>query len=273
MGKPLFFAAIVAIFACAAYADFSMRSLGVYVDIAKDGGASVEERLSIVMNTTSSSDLYDATRSAYSDIATWQNRTGLSEMRHHISRAKADVTGLRVTPQAIDHCNPILGECFATVIIDYSIPANDTGSGLVKVDRYKPRTALYTLQTDALSFDQTKSGDLVLPEGTNITFSIPQDAENIYFSSPPQNIADEGAVSIHNYSGKTRQFTWNGDLLPNFQFTYEIESPLEDEVIGFFADSQNDVMGFFFGPEGLAAIFLMAAAVVSAYYLNKVNSK
>ena len=153
------------------------------------------------------------------------------------------------------------------------LKANDTGSGLVKVDRYKPRTALYTLQTDALSFDQTKSGDLVLPEGTNITFSIPQDAENIYFSSPPQNIADEGAVSIHNYSGKTRQFTWNGDLLPNFQFTYEIESPLEDEVIGFFADSQNDVMGFFFGPEGLAAIFLMATAVVSAYCLNKVNSK
>lgn len=249
-----------------------MRSLGVYVDIAKDGSANVEERLVLVMNTTMSRDLYEATRPAYSDIATWQNRTGLSEMRHHISRAKAEVTGLRVTPQSIDRCNAILGLCFATVIIDYSVPAGLNGSGLVKVDRYKPRTALFSLQPDALSFEQTKSGDLVLPEGTNITFSIPQNAEQIYFSSPPQNLVEEGAVSIRYYSGRTRQFIWTGNLLPKFQFTYEIESPLEEEVIGFFTDSQKSIMGFFFGPEGLAAIFLAAVAVSSAYYLNRINA-
>ncbi len=272
MGLRTFALVAILLFASAPLADFSMRSLGVYVDIGKDGGANVEERLLIVMNTTISRELYEATRSAYSDIATWQNRTGLSEMRHHISRAKAEVSGLRVTPQAIDHCNSVLGVCFATVIIDYSVPANDTGSGLVKVDRYKPRTALFSLQQGALSFEQTKSGDLVLPEGTNITFIIPQNAESIYFSSPPQNLVEEGAASVRYYNGKTRQFNWNGDLLPNFQFTYQIESPLEDEVIGFFSDSQQRITGFFFGPEGLAAMFIVAAGALSAYYVNRTKS-
>ena len=259
--------------ACAAYADFSMRSLGVYIDIDKSGNANVEERLSLAMNTSVSRDLYEATRSAYSDIATWQNRTGLSEMRHHISRAKAEVDGLRVTPQAIDRCNTALGLCFATVILDYSVPAGTNGTGLVSVDHYKPRTDLFSLQPDALSFEQTKSGDLVLPDGTNITITIPQNAEKIYFSSPPQNLAEEGAVGIRYYDGRTRQFTWTGNLLPKFQFTYEIESPLEDEVIGFFSDSQKGLMDFFFGPEGIAAVFIAAAAALSAYYFNRINSK
>lgn len=271
MGK-LFIAAAFLLLAGAAFADFSMRSLGVFVDIGPDGSANVEERLVIAMST-SSRDLYESTRSAYSDIATWQNRTGLSEMRHHISRAKAEITDLRVTPQAIDHCNAALDLCFASVIIDYAVPAGENGSGLVKVDHYKPRTALFSLQPDALSFEQTKSGDLVLPKGTNVTFTIPQNAEKIYFSSPPQNIMNEGTTSIRYYNGKTREFTWNGDLLPKFQFTYEIESPLEEEVIGFFTGSQQRVMGFFFGPEGLAAVFIIAAAALSAYYLNKVGHK
>lgn len=272
MGKRTIALAAVMLLASVSFADFSMRSLGVYVDIGKDGTANVEERLLIVMNTTISRELYEATRSAYSDLASWKERTGLSEMRHHISRAKAEVTGLRVTPQAIDHCNAALGVCFATIIIDYAVPANSSGSGLVKIDHYKPRASLFSLQTEALSFEQTKSGDLVLPEGTNISFIIPKNAEKIYFSSPPQNLVEEGAASIRYYNGKERQFNWNGDLLPKFQFTYETESPLEDEVIDFFSEIQKRLTGFFFGPEGMAAMFILAAGALSAYYINRAKS-
>lgn len=271
MGKTHFLLAALLLFSCAAHADFTMRNLGVYIDIGKDGSANVEERLLVAMDMGASRDLYDATRSAYSDLATWKERTGLSEMRHHVSRAKTELSDLRVTPQAIDHCNYDLGLCFATVVIDYSLPAAQNGSGLVSVNRYKPRTALFSLQPDALSFEQTKSGDLVLPKGTNITLTIPQNAEKIYFSSPPQNLANEGSSNIRYYDGKTRQFTWNSDLLPQFQFTYEVESPLEEEVIGFFSESQGSITGFFFGPEGMAAMLILAAAVVSIYYCNKFN--
>jgi hypothetical protein len=269
MGKALFAAALL-LFAGLSFSEFAIRSLSVFIEIGADGSADVEERLYVAMNT-SSKDLYEATRSAYSDIATWQERTGLSELRHHISRAKAEISNLRITPQAIDHCNAVLDLCFANIVIDYSVPAGQNGSGLVKVERYKPRTALFSLKPDALSFERTKSGDLVLPKGTNITFIIPPNAQKIYFSSPPQNIAGEGVSSIRYYKGKTRQFTWNGDLLPDFQFTYEIESPLEDEVIGFFSGMQQKLAGFFFGPEGIPAMIILLAAALSAFYLHKLG--
>ncbi len=260
------------------HADFSTRSLMVFININLDGSASVEERLYMVMDGQPSRELYDTTRSAYSDLSTWQSRTGLSELRHHVSRAAAEITDLRITPQSIDHCNSFLGTCYATVVLDYKVAAGKNGSGLVKVDRYKPRTALYSLQQDALSFEQTKTGDLVIPEGTNITLSIPQTAEKIHFSSPPQNIKageenfrHDQSSNIDYYVGSERLFTWRGDSLSKFEFTYEIESPLESEVLQFFQDSQQSLLQFFFGPEGLAALIIIAAGAASAFQFNRLK--
>ena len=86
-------------------ADFSMKSLSMFVNINLDGSANVDEQLEIVINGSQSRDLYDATRASYSDLTTWKNRTGLAEMRHHVTRAKAEVTDLRIIPQAVDRCN------------------------------------------------------------------------------------------------------------------------------------------------------------------------
>lgn len=264
-------------FTSAALADFSMRSLSVSINVNKDGSANVEERLAVAINGTQSRELYDATRSAYSDLATWKERTGLSEMRHHISRANAEISNIRVTPQAIERCNAFLGTCYSTVAIDYQVMASQNGSGLVRVERYKPRTAKYSLRQDALSFEQTKSGDLVLPAGTDIAIAIPQASEKIYFSTLPQSIgADEfrydQSANLRYYIGGKRTFSWQGDALSKFQFTYEIESPLETEVIEFFQDMQRAITDFFFGPQGLAALFIIAAGAASAYYFNRVSS-
>ena len=265
------------LFASAASADFSMRSLSVSININKDGSANVEERLSVAINGTQSRELYEATRSAYSDLATWKERTGLSEMRHHISRANTEISNIRVTPQAIERCNAFLGTCYSTVVIDYQVMASQNGSGLVKVERYKPRTAKYYLRQDALSFEQTKSGDLVLPAGTDISIAIPQASEKIYFSTLPQNIgADDSfrydqSANLRYYAGSKRTFSWQGDALSKFQFTYEIESPLEAEMIEFFQDTQRTITDFFFGPQGLAALFIIAAGAVSAFYFNRIK--
>ena len=61
------------------HADFSMKSLSMFVNINLDGSANVDEQLAIVINGSQSRDLYDATRAAYSDLTTWKNRTGLAE--------------------------------------------------------------------------------------------------------------------------------------------------------------------------------------------------
>jgi hypothetical protein len=272
------FLLFAALFSTFAYADFSMKSLEVRININRDGSANVEEAIALIISGPSSRELYEATRAAYSDIATWKNRTELSEMRHHISRVNTDITNIRVIPQALEGCNAFVGTCHATVLIDYEVPAGENGSGLIKVDHYKPRTAEYSLQQDALSFEQTKSGDLVLPAGTTISISIPQAAEKIYFSSIPQNLATEGenfrydqSANLRFYTGAKRIFNWQGDTLSKFQFTYEIESPLETEVIDFFQNSQNTVLQFFLGAEGLAAAILVLAGVASAAAFNRIG--
>jgi hypothetical protein len=265
-----------------AHADFSMKTLTVFVNINLDGSASVEEQLYIVMNGTQSRDLYEVTRSAYSDLATWQERTAIPELRHHMTRAKAELSEIRVNPQAIERCNPFMGLCYATVTLSYKVsPNSQNGSGLMKVDRYKPRTARYSLVTDALSFEQTKSGDLILPPGTVISFAIPQSATRIYFSSIPANVLDEGESSfrydqsenVRYYVGAKRLFNWNSNTLSKFQFNYEVESPLETEVMEFFRSSQGGVISFLTGPQGIAALIIIAAGAVSFYYINRMAAK
>lgn len=276
--RPIFAVFLLLAIAGALSADFRLQSLSVFMNVNQDGSVNVEENLALAMNG-SSTQLYRDTRSAYSDLATWQNRTGLPEMRHHVSRAAADINNLRVLPQAISSCNPYVDLCLATVTLDYTITAtSENGSGLVEVSHYKPRTAKYSIQQDALSFDQTKTGDLLLPPSTNITISIPAEAEKIHFSSIPQNLQGNGAdfrydqtSNTRYYTGTQRIFSWQGDTLSNFQFTYEIEFPLETEVVQFFQSSQNSVISLFLGPEGLAALILIAAGAASVYYFNRLG--
>ena len=257
-------------------ADFSSKSLNVMININPDGSANVEEQLDIIMNGTASRELYDTTRTVYSDISTWKDRTQLPEMRQHISRAKADMSDIRITPQPVERCNSFLGICHALFIVDYKVIATQNGSGLVKVERYKPRTARYSLQQEALSFEQTKTGDLLLPAGTQISISVPSGAEKIYFSTAPSDIAAEeggkllydSSTNLRYYVGAKRTFTWQDNTLSKFQFTYEIESPLEDEVIAFFSDTQNATTQLLFGPQGIAAFIMIAAGALTFYYFN-----
>ncbi|MCX6769475.1 MAG: hypothetical protein NT051_02220 [Candidatus Micrarchaeota archaeon] len=273
--------ALALAFCCTAHADFSMKSLNVFVNVNLDGSANVEEQLYVLINGSQSRDLYEVTRSAYSDLATWQQRTSLPEMRHHMTRVKADLSEIRVTPQAVERCNSFMGLCYATITLSYKVKADQNGSGLILIDKYKPRTTKYTLIPEALSFDQTKSGDLILPTGTVISFSIPATAEYIHFSSNPSNIAEEGEAAfrydqtqnMRYYVGKKRVFSWTGDTLSQFQFSYEVESPLETEVMTFFRDSQGSVISFIMGPQGLAAFIIIVAAALSFYSLNKINKR
>ena len=261
------------------HSDFSLRSLSMFVNLNLDGSANIEESLELVINGSQSRDLYDATRATYSDLSTWKDRTNLTEMRHHVTRAKADITDLRIIPGAIERCNSYIGICYATVMIDYKVPAGQNGSGLMKVDRYKPRTARYYLQQDALSFEQTKTGDLILPTGTVISIAIPDNAEKIFFSTVPTNLAGEpeedfkydSASNTRFYVGSKRIFKWSGNALSKFQFIYEVELPLESEVVDFFVNSQSSVSDLIFGPQGLAALFIILSATASFYYFNRIN--
>jgi len=276
--KLMLLAFLTLLLAGSAHSEFYLKSLSVFMNVNQDGSMNVEERLAIMMNG-SSSELYEETRAAYSDLASWKGRTELSEMRHHISRASAEIVNLRVIPQAIERCNSYMQLCHATVVLDYTVLADSkNGSGVFRVDHYKPRTAKYSLQQSALSFEQTKTGDLILPPNTNISIAIPVAADKIYFSAIPANLAgDESSfrydqsANVRYYTGNARIFNWQGDTLSKFQFTYEIEFPLETEVMEFFHDSQSSIILLFLGPEGIAALMLIVAGAATVYYFNRLN--
>ncbi|MCX8197781.1 MAG: hypothetical protein N3F07_01100 [Candidatus Micrarchaeota archaeon] len=262
------------------FAEFSMRSLSVMISINKDGSAHVEEHLAISISGKISKELYESTRVSYSDLATWKERTQLSEMRHHVTRANTEIVNLRVLPQPIERCNSLLDICYATVIIDYNIPLGKNGTGLVRVENYKPRTSRYSLAPEALSFEQTRTGDLILPQGTKISISIPQNAEKIFISNPPQELLEspenfryDEQENLRFYVGEKRTFEWQGDTLSKFQFSYEIEAPLESEVIEFFSSWQRRVASFMFSPQGPAAAIIFLAAAASIFYINRFGSK
>jgi hypothetical protein len=264
----------------AAAAEFSLLSLSVYITANNDGSADVEERIGLLINGSSGRELYDSARASYSDLSTWKDRTQLTEVRHHVTRAKADISDLRITPQAIERCSPFTGYCNATLVISYKINAGQNGSALIHVNRYKPRTALYSLDPEVLSFEQTQTGDLIVPSGTVISITIPQQAQRIYFSSIPANLQNEPPESFRHdrendpkryYVGSKRTFSWQGDTLPKFAFTYEIEAPLENEVMDFFRTAQSSLISFVTGPQGLAALVMIAVAAASIYSLNRVN--
>ncbi|MCX8197500.1 MAG: hypothetical protein N3G80_04265 [Candidatus Micrarchaeota archaeon] len=266
------------LFASVAFSsNFSLRSLSVFIRINQDGSANVEEHFAIMMNS-SLKEFYEDTRSIYSDLATWRAKTGIAELRHHISRAYADIRNLRLVPQPVERCNLYVNLCHATLLLAYDVPASKQGSGLVKVDWYKPRTAKYSIEADALSFERTKSGDLLLPPNTNITFAIPPLADRIYFSAIPENIADQASnfrydytSNLRYYVGQSRIFNWRGEMLSKFQFTFEIEFPLETEVIEFFKEAQTSVLTLFFGPQGLAALIILSSVAATIYFLNKIE--
>jgi len=114
-----------------------------------------------------------------------------------------------------------------------------------------------------------------------ISIAIPQNAEKIFFSTVPTNLASEpeedfkydSASNTRYYIGTKRIFKWSGNALSKFQFTYEVELPLETEVVDFFVGSQNAVSSLIFGPQGMAALFIILAAASSFYYVNKVNNQ
>jgi hypothetical protein len=260
------------------FADFSLKNLTVSININKQGEAYVEEKILIWINSTQSKELYESARLAFSDIASWKNILNLSEVRHHVTRANAEIYNIRVMPQNIEWCNSFLKICQTTMRLDYYIKAGGNGTGLVDVIQYKPRTKKYTLLSNTFSFEQTKTGDLILPEMTKISLTIPQDADKIYFSVNPKNIEENDLYFLFDekenkkyYYGHLRTFVWEGTSLSKFTLSYEIEFPLESEVVEFFVGMQKSLFLFILSSEGLAGVLILIIASVSFYYLKKYN--
>ena len=271
-------AALFALFLLAAplSAAFEMHSLQVTISVNPDGSAHAQEVISFVINSTESRDLYESTFK-YNQLSDYAERIGLSDIRHHVSRAQADISGLRIRPQPVERCNELLGICQASLIFDYDVNASANATGLFLTDNYKPRTTKFSLNPNALSFDTTTAGDIILNKGTTLTIVLPKDATKIYFSKEPDNIASEANAqyeidgNINYYVGPERKFSWSGETLPQFELSYEREDSLEGEIMQFFKKGQESLTAVVFSSQGIASFLIAAVLLASVLYINRLK--
>jgi len=257
----------------AAYPAFQLDGITVSVFVDEKGNTTIEERVDLTLTTPNTIDLYNSPILRH-DLATWRDLVGVSEIRHHISGATVDIKNIRVRPQPPKLCNEFAGTCKATIFIDYNAyqlpPSNSTvasKTGLFFADKFKPRTTRYTLNTNAITLGLSESGDLALDKNTNLTIVLPKTAAKIVSQPLPVGVEFQELLQQHN------KFSWRNMRLPRFEFSYEIEESLENEVFDFFTSLQRAAQMAIFGPQGLALIAIVVIILSSYVYLNFVVGK
>ncbi len=261
---------LVLALAWAADAEFQQVNLTVNVNVNHDGTALVTETIRLSMDSGSPV-IYDSAMSAY-DLASWKSKTKL-DLRFHFNRDVADITDVSIRAQPRDSCfgcvRDVCTVCYGTLIVRYRLSpiVNKTDSGLFRMNRFKPRTMNYSINPDALSFESSGQGIVVLPESTVLTITIPDGAFNVSVNPLPEEMQGTGPFTPPE---GLRTFSWHGRTsLTPLELSFKIEEPLSVEVIGFFNSVRDEVLRVLYSKEGLAIVIISAVVLVSVIVLKR----
>ncbi len=263
--KRLFLLLLLCTFA---FAEFKLQATDISVKIAEDGSAVVEEKLDLIAYGQYSMQLYE---SGYNKntLASWQELTGISEIKTHLSARGVDIRNIVIRPQPLQKSKSGLEVWYGQIIIDYiALPVYDksgnvvNNTGIVLMDKYKPRTTRYTLNINAFDFDRTNTGDIKLGEETYLSITPPANAMLTYLNPITQDMHDT------RFPAQSRTLKWNGLTLVQFSLTYEVEQSLDKEVVEFFSRLQESMRTSLVSTEGLAGLAIAAIIVLSYFYLR-----
>lgn len=257
------------LFICSfAFAEFQLQNLDVSIKLGEDGSAAVEEKVNLIVFGQYSMQLYESgfNKNTLSD---WQALTNVSEIKTHVSAKNADIKNMLIRPQPLQKSKSGLDVWYGQIIIDYTaLPYYDkdgkiaNNTGLVLMEKYKPRTIRYTLNQNALNLPRTDTGDITLPSQTTLSITPPPSAMITYVNP----ITEE----MHNATFPARSGTlaWSGLTLVQFSLAYEVEQTLDKEVVEFFSEVQQNIRTSLLSPEGIAALLIAAILVLSYFYLR-----
>ncbi|MCX6777937.1 MAG: hypothetical protein NT157_03555 [Candidatus Micrarchaeota archaeon] len=264
----------ILLLASAAFADFRQTHLDVVIDVKSDGTAVVQEDLRMFIDEGNSV-IYNTAMAKANDISGWKAATGLG-IRYHFNRDEVDINEVVIRAQPLDTCSQcqispdthelVCQTCYGTLRITYIVTpiSGKNGSGLFTLDAHKPRTTNYTLNRDALSFEATATGEIVLDENTELVMFLPSDAVITKLSPKPENLADS-RLPIYGAD----ELMWKGrTTLAAFQLEFQTEEPLSQEVMDFFVSLQRQVVGLLYSPQGLAVAILFVVFVITVIVLG-----
>lgn len=240
-------------------------------NINPDGSVRVHESIKLAMFGDYSKSLYDSAISK-SELSIWSNITGLSDVKFHVNPSKVAIREFRLRPQPRTRCNPIQGICHGELILDYSALPSYTnnssapllGTGLFSTYEIKPRTMRYVLNPNSLAFTATSDGNLILGDNVFLTISFPDSAQLVDLNPAPvdSNVVVPSMIS---------ELTWNDMALVRFSLVFDVEDPIDQEIIHFFSRFFENAYNFSTGTNGPASIVLILILFGSYLYIQ--NSK
>ncbi|MBD3397857.1 hypothetical protein GF412_01765 [Candidatus Micrarchaeota archaeon] len=245
------------------WAAFTVTALDVAVDVNEDGSAEITEDLYLLITTDYHISTY-TNGLTQNDLASWGSLTGLSDVRYHVDNRIVDVQNVVVRPQPVSKCNPLADLCHGELKISYRVDAYRgkegqavNNSGLFLAEEYKPRTTRYTLNSGALSFEESELGDVILGENERLTFLLPEKATLVEVAPLPEGLEKEGLADA-------KELSWENTVLARFNIVFEKEDSLDTEVLQFFMNARQGINELVSGPEGPALVILILI-VVGAY--------
>ena len=262
------FLLILLLLATTLSADFLIEKVEVTVsDIQSDGSAKVHESIKFIMFVDYANSLYDS-GIATNDLSRWSTNIGLKDVKIHVNTARVDVRDFRLRPQPRTKCNPIQGTCHGELILDYwAYPSyNSTteeplaGTGLLTVEKYKPRTKRYTINPASLSFTTTPDGNIILEEDIYLTVNLPSDSTTLDVNPQPAGTDITFPASIASLS-------WDDIVLVKFSLIFDVEDSIDKEVTDFFAGIIRGISDTLSSPHGFALVLLIVILIGSYLYI------
>ncbi|MEM3399986.1 MAG: hypothetical protein QXP42_04085 [Candidatus Micrarchaeia archaeon] len=220
-------------------AAFNRTTLSVIIDVKKNGTAHIVEVIGLFMDSNDSIRKYEISMSNVgTTIDRWRNLTGVEDIRLHTDAQHALPANIQVLPQRRTECNTIEGTCRATIRIEY-----DTLKPIFYTNRTKPRTVNFTLKKEVLSFENSPTGAIVLPEFTNLTIRLPEGANILAVSPKPDNIPQGKEPPYRD----VRELSWatqSSKTTVGLELSFGLIEPIDVEVSEFFADIESAIRHF-----------------------------
>jgi len=188
-----------------AYTDYSFAATAL---VDANGNAHVVEKTVFTLDTEDERSEFDYYLSlSKTTLADWQKFS--KKIKYHFT---GSITGLKI----IATLEFSISYSAASVTLEYDV------SQLFLANQTTSRSTTYSLNHNALAFSSTRSDEISLGNGTQLTIILPEDALNIQVIPSPSLQKEKKVLS------------WIGPVSGKWDVVYAREKPLSVEVNEFF---------------------------------------
>jgi hypothetical protein len=237
------------------YSVFTYEKSEIKIYLDNEGGARIVEKITLRIHDDASAEIYDKNMAITNDITSWKARTGISDIKYNVNTNYVSISNLRVTPQPKMSLSMINPYYEGILEIEYDV------KGIADVELIRARTYQYKFKKEALSFTSSDEKNIILNENRHLYIYIPDDSEIVMIEPKPQNID-----ILNKYD---KEFYWRGQtILESFNFVYQHEISMKEEVEYYFKDLLNNSINFINSDGGFYLGIILGVLIVT-YFMIK----